>query len=191
MKIIRFITVVTISTALTACGSKETVSPATDTGTTVQAVETTAVEKEIEATETAALETIAELLGKSDLQAAEVFGGGRENWTEDNSFYIGRVYQVNLFDEEVSVYTSYDEKQLVNSISVWLTNGEGVTMEEYALQWEERLNEFTGAKPDFYDTTSEGGSKTWKWFLGDRAIALNWLDDTLTISMNVMVGELE
>lgn len=173
MKIIRFITVVTISTALTACGSKETVSPATDTGTTVQAVETTAVEKVIEATETAALETIAELLGKSDLQAAEVFGGGRENWTEDNLFYIGRVCQVNLFDEEVSVYTSYDEKQLVNSISVWLTNGEGVTMEEYALQWEERLNEFTGAKPDFYDTTSEGGSKTWKWFLGDRAIALN------------------
>lgn len=46
MKIIRFITVVTISTALTACGSKETISSVAATRTTVQAVETAAVEKE-------------------------------------------------------------------------------------------------------------------------------------------------
>lgn len=141
--------------------------------------------------DTATLETIAELLGKSDIQAAEVFGGGKENWTEDNTFYIGRVYQVNLFEKEVSVYTSYDEKQLVNSISIWLVNGGGVVMEEDALQWVERLNEFTGTKPAFYDAASEGGSKNWKWFLGDRAFTLNWMEDMLTISMNVVVGELE
>lgn len=35
-----------ISTALTACGSKETVSPVTEAGTAIQAVETTAAEKE-------------------------------------------------------------------------------------------------------------------------------------------------
>lgn len=46
MKVIRLITVIIISTALTACGSKETGSPVTDTGTTIQADETTAVEKE-------------------------------------------------------------------------------------------------------------------------------------------------
>lgn len=141
--------------------------------------------------ETATLETIAELLGKSDLQASEVFGGGKENWTEDKTIYIGRVYQVNLFDEEVSVYTSYDENQLVNSISIWLVNGEGITTEEAVFQWVERLNEFTGAKPTFHDAASEGGSKNWKWFLGDRAFALNWMEDMLTISMNVVVGELE
>lgn len=141
--------------------------------------------------DTATLETIAELLGKSDLQTAEVFGGGKENWTEDKAFYIGRVYQVNLFDQDVSVYTSYDEKQLVNSISIWLVNGEEVVMEEEVLQWVERLNEFTGTKPSFYEAASEGGSKNWKWFLGDRAFTLNWMEDMLTISMNVMVGELD
>lgn len=140
---------------------------------------------------TATFETIAGLLRKSDLQASEVFGGGKENWTEDKAFYIGRIYQVNLFDEEVLVYTSYDEKQLVNSISIWLTNGENTVMEEDALQWVERLNAFTGTEPDFYEAASEGGSKRWKWFLGDRAFALNWLDDMLTISMNVVVGELD
>lgn len=141
--------------------------------------------------ETATLETIAELLGKSDLQAAEMFGGGKENWTEDRAFYIGRIYQVNLFDKEVSVYTSYDEKQLVNSISVWLVNGESMVMEEDTLRWVERLEEFTGTKPTFYDTASEGGSKNWKWYLGDRAFTLNWMENILTISMNVVVGELD
>lgn len=46
MKIVRFITVMTISAALTACGSKETVSPAADSGTTPQAVETAEAKKE-------------------------------------------------------------------------------------------------------------------------------------------------
>lgn len=141
-------------------------------------------------TKTAALETIAELLGKPDLQAAELFGGGEENWSEDKSFYIGRIYQVNLFDEEVTLYTSCDDKQLVNSVSIWLANGEKEVYEEDVLLWVGRLEEFTGIKPDFYDASSEGGSKNWKWFLGDRAVTLNWLEDVLTISMNVVKGEL-
>lgn len=140
--------------------------------------------------EIATLETIAELLGMSDPQAAEVFGGGNENWTEDKSYYIGRIYQVNLFDKEVPVYTTYDEKQLVNSLSIWLVNGEEKVKEEDALQWIERLNEFTGTKPTTHDAASEGGSKNWNWFLGDRAVTLNWMEDILTISMNVVVGEL-
>lgn len=140
--------------------------------------------------ETADLEKIAELLGKSDLQAAEAFGGGEENWTEDKSFYIGRIYKVKLFDEEVKVYTTYDDQELVNAVSVWLVNGEREVKEEDSLQWVERLNEFTGTKPDLRDTSSEAGSKNWKWFLGDRAVTLNWLEDMLTISMNVVVGEL-
>lgn len=141
--------------------------------------------------ETATLETIAELLEKSELQAAEVFGGGEENWTEDKRFYIGRIYRVSLFDEEVTIYTSYDDKQLVNSVSIWLVNWEQNVKEEDAMQWVERLSEFTGTKPDVRDTVSEGGSKNWKWFLEDRAVTLYWQEDMLTISMNVMVGELD
>lgn len=140
--------------------------------------------------QTATLETLSELLGKSDSQAAEVFGGGEENWTGDKAIYIGRIYQVKLFDEEVSVYTTYDDKQLVNAISIWLVNGEQKVEEEDTKQWVERLTEFTGEKPVFNDTLSEAGSKNWKWFLGNKAFTLNWMEDILTISMNVMIGEL-
>lgn len=141
--------------------------------------------------EAADLETIAELLGKTDFQAAEAFDGGEENWTEDNTLFIGRIYQVSLFDEEVSVFTSYDENQLVNSVSVWLANGEYKVKEGDVMQWVERLNEFTGTKPYIHGVVSEAGSKNWKWFLDDWAVTLNWLEDMLTISMNVVVGELE
>lgn len=46
MKIIRLITVVMLSVALTACGSDKTVSPATEEGTTMQAGETATGENE-------------------------------------------------------------------------------------------------------------------------------------------------
>lgn len=48
MKIRRFITVVMISAALTACGSKETASPVTAIETTIQEAGTTVVEEEEE-----------------------------------------------------------------------------------------------------------------------------------------------
>lgn len=46
MKITSFITVVMISAALTACGSKQTVSPVTETWATIQEAGTTVVEEE-------------------------------------------------------------------------------------------------------------------------------------------------
>lgn len=141
--------------------------------------------------QTADLETIAELLGTSDIQAAKLLGGGEENWTEDKTFFIGRIYHVKLFNEEVSVYTSYDDNQLVNSVSIWLVNGEREVKEDDVMQWEERINEFTGTKARHKPADSETGSKNWKWFSKDRAVTLNWMGDILTISMNVVVGELD
>lgn len=190
--------------ALTACGSgsigeerdsistsEEELKVGRDMEQSSQEESRSAEDTDGAAEETAELETIAELLGKSDLQAAEMFGGGKENWTEDKAFYIGRIYQVCLFDEKVTVYTSYDDQQLVNSVSIWLVNGEGKVKEEDVKQWVERLNDFTGIEPNVYDTASEAGSKNWKWFLGDQAVSLNWLEDMLTISMNVVTRELD
>lgn len=48
MKITRFITVIMISAALTACGSKEAASPVTEIETTIQEAGTTVVEEEEE-----------------------------------------------------------------------------------------------------------------------------------------------
>lgn len=205
MNVTKLITVVMIGAALTACGSgsieegrdsistSEELKVGRDTEQSSEkesgsAEDTDGAEDE---TETAELETLAELLGKSDLQAAEMFGGGKENWTEDKAFYIGRIYQVYLFDEKVTVYTSCDEQQLVNSVSIWLVNGERKVKEEDVIQWVERLNDFTGIEPNVHDTASEAGSKNWKWFLGDQAVSLYWLEDMLTISMNVVTGELD
>lgn len=39
---------------------------------------------------------IAVLLGMQDSETEEMFGGGKENWTEDRSFYIGRIFQTEL-----------------------------------------------------------------------------------------------
>lgn len=140
--------------------------------------------------QSASLESLAELLGKDDSRAAEAFGGGEENWTEDNTVYIGRIYYISLFDEEAPVYTTYDNNRLVNSVSIRLVDGERKITEEDTLEWVEKLTEFTGKEPSFYDTSSEAGSKSWKWFSGERAVTLNWREDILTISINTVVAEL-
>ena len=72
----------------------------------------------------ATFQELAALLGKQDPETANLLGGGEENWTEDKSFYIGRIYQVQLFDAQYPVYTGCDENMIVNSVSIWLANGE-------------------------------------------------------------------
>ena len=69
-------------------------------------------------------ESLAALLGMEDAETADLLGGGKENWTEDRSFYIGRIYAVTLFGQEYPVYTSCDENGVVNSVSIWLEDGE-------------------------------------------------------------------
>ena len=135
-------------------------------------------------------ESLAALLGMEDAETADLLGGGKENWTEDRSFYIGRIYAVTLFGQEYPVYTSCDENGVVNSVSIWLEDGERTVPEEEARQWADRLTEFTGTEPAYDSVTSEGGSRNWKWDCGDKFISLHWMDTILSISMNPAVGEL-
>ena len=131
------------------------------------------------------------LLGMQDEETADLLGGGEENWTEDKSFYIGRHYEVEMGGTVYQVHTSCDDAKTVNSVSVWLSDGERSVPQEEVDQWVQILNEFTGTEPVYDETTSEAGSKNWKWMADGNIITLNWLDTIFTISMNPAVGELK
>lgn len=62
------------------------------------------------------LKALTELVGKEDDAASGLLGGGVENRTEDGTVLVGRNYRTELFGQESSVYTSYDEAGLVSMV---------------------------------------------------------------------------
>lgn len=162
----------------------------TETSETTAGTET-AAESETQGDRTEAdMDALVSLIGMDDATAAEALGGGEENWTEDKNFFIGRIYEVTLFGEDVSIYTSYDDQEKVNSVSVWIVDGSRTVEKEEAETWKQRLDEYTGTEAVFDGVTSEGGSDNWKWKSGNNFITLNWMKEILTISINPAVGEL-
>ena len=185
---------------LTACGTQQPQGTETAAETEGMAETQPAEQTEAGAQETVirqntdpqtALGEMEALLGMQDEETADLLGGGEENWTEDKSFYIGRHYEVEMGGTVYQVHTSCDDAKTVNSVSVWLSDGERSVPQEEVDQWVQILNEFTGTEPVYDETTSEVGSKNWKWMADGNIITLNWLDTIFTISMNPAVGELK
>ena len=185
---------------LTACGTQQPQGTESAAETESMAETQPAEQTEAGAQETAAgqntdpqtaLGEMEALLGMQDEETADLLGGGEENWTEDKSFYIGRHYEVEMGGTVYQVHTSCDDAKTVNSVSVWLSDGERSVPQEEVDQWVQILNEFTGTEPVYDDTSSEAGSKNWKWMADGNIITLNWLDTIFTISMNPAVGELK
>ena len=185
---------------LTACGTQQPQGTESAAETEGMAETQPAEQTEAGAQETVtgqntdpqtALGEMEALLGMQDEETADLLGGGEENWTEDKSFYIGRHYEVEMGGTVYQVHTSCDDAKTVNSVSVWLSDGERSVPQEEVDQWVQILNEFTGTEPVYDETTSEAGSKNWKWMADGNIITLNWLDTIFTISMNPAVGELK
>ncbi len=185
---------------LTACGTQQPQGTESAAETEGMAETQPAEQTEAGAQETVtgqntdpqtALGEMEALLGMLDEETADLLGGGEENWTEDKSFYIGRHYEVEMGGTVYQVHTSCDDAKTVNSVSVWLSDGERSVPQEEVDQWVQILNEFTGTEPVYDDTSSEVGSKNWKWMADGNIITLNWLDTIFTISMNPAVGELK
>lgn len=168
-----------------AAESENAAEAAQETGATAEQTDPAGTDPQ------AALKEMAALLGMQDAETADLLGGGTENWTEDKSFYIGRIYEVEMGGTVYSVYTSCDENNVVNSVSVWLSDGERKVEQEEAEQWVQILTEFTGTEPVYDETSSEVGNKNWKWMNDEKIITLNWMDTIFTISMNPAVGELK
>lgn len=186
-KLIVSAAVLAVMGVMTACSPN-----AAQESTMESTVETTAEETTIPETGSAvSLEELSDMLGMDDAETADLFGGGEENWTEDRKFYIGRMYQAELYGEMLPVYTSCDDKKSVNSVSVWIANGDREVQKEEAETWTDRVTESTGIQPVYNETSSEAGSKNWKWVSDDKIISMHWLGNTLSINMNPAVGELK
>lgn len=130
------------------------------------------------------------LLEMNDSETATLLGGGEENWTEDKSFYIGRIYEIKLYDKICPVFTCCDDEKNVNAVSVWLEKGEKKVSQEEVEQWVQRLTDFAMTEAVYDATTSESGTKKWKWVLEDKIISLMWTEQFLSIYMNLAIGEL-
>ena len=138
----------------------------------------------------ATLEELAQLLEMTDSETATLLGGGEENWTENKSFYIGRIYEIQLYDGIFPVYTCCDDDKKVNAVSVWLENGDREISKEDVEPWVNRLTEFTGAEAIYDEISSEAGTKQWKWVSEDRIVSLMWTGQLLSLYMNLAIGEL-
>ena len=140
-------------------------------------------------TETSAEETV--LVGMNDEATADLLGGGEENWTEDSSFYIGRTYNVQLFDVPCQVFTTCGQDNTVESVSVWIVSGERQVTDEEAKEWESRVTEMMGTEPVYDKGISEGGSQNCRWNANGMAATMNRMADILTVSFQPAVGELK
>lgn len=138
----------------------------------------------------ATFEELQSLLGLSDQEAAVFFGASEENWTQDKSTFIGRIYQVSLLEHPVKVYTSCNQENKVASVSTWVTDGTREVTEDEVLSWVQNVSEYTASEPIYDDTTSEAGSRSWKWKKDDIFITVHWLGDIVTIELLPAIGEL-
>ena len=153
--------------------------------------ETQEQEMSEEKDENAGLAELKDMLGMKDADTAGLLGGGEENWTEDQSFYIGRNYQTELYGIPCKVFTTCGEDRTVESVSVWIVSGEREVTEQEAEEWADRITEMMGVQPSEEGEVSEGGSKNRRWLADGVIASMNQMPDILTVSLQPAVGELE
>lgn len=134
---------------------------------------------------------VAELLGMQDSETVTLLGGGEENWTEDHSFYIGRIFQPEIDGKSYPVYTSCGEDGTVESVSLWIVSGERLVKDYEAEEWEKRVSEYMETDSVKKSEISEGGSQNWVWRSGDTVARLSCMEDNLTLSFQKAIGEMK
>lgn len=137
------------------------------------------------------LKEVADLLGMMDSETESMLGGGEENWTEDHSVYIGRIFQAEVYGETYPVYTSCSREGVVESVSMKIVNGERPVEETEIQEWTERITEYTEVTPVEEQKLSEGGSQKKSWRSNGRIVTMYYMKDNLSISFQKLVGELE
>ena len=116
-------------------------------------------------------------------QAAQCFGGAAENWTADQRYFIDYTYDIALNGKEVKVHATCDSAQIVNALSIQLTDGTAVVEEAEALAWVADITAHAGNTPVYDDTTSEAGSIIWTWRLDDKTLTLYKTGDVMSLSI--------
>lgn len=121
------------------------------------------------------LSGLTELVGKDDETAAGLLGGGEENRTEDGAVLVGRNYRTELFGQECSVYTSYDEAALVSMVVAELP---GQDAEGYSAM----LTALFGEAAVFED--EETGEVSRYWENGGYRFTLYEFEDAVSLDVN-------
>ncbi len=120
---------------------KEAMEKQTEKASTpeIQAEETQPSEDSVSEASETSLADIKNLVGMKDKDTADLFGGGQENRNGD--FYIGRIYQAILDGNEYSMFTSCGQDSTVESVSLWIVNGERDVTDEEVQYWEDQISE--------------------------------------------------
>lgn len=135
------------------------------------------------------METLLKLPGMTDKETQALLGEGKENWTEGRSFYIGRIYQMELYGTDCQVFTACNADRVVETVSVWIVNGERDVTEEETKQWTERISEVMDAKPFCIYEAVESGARSFKWKQDETAAGMYRMKDILMVSFRSAVGE--
>lgn len=139
----------------------------------------------------AELKDIASMVGMADEDTEGLFGGGKENWTEDRSLYIGRIYEAELYGRSCQIYTVCGEEKTVEAVSVWAVSGDREVTEAETEEWKNRITDFMGVEPAADQGISEGGSQNFRWTSEGKIVSMHRMKDILTISFHPAVGELK
>ncbi len=136
------------------------------------------------------LSAAADLIGQADADVKDLFGGGEENWTEDQSTYIGRIYTAELYDAPVTIYTTCDADNLVSSVSIWISDGTQAVSEEQLSAWQGYISDATGVSMEEMPVSGRIGHTILAVAGGKYFYTLRLLGDILTLDILPAVGEL-
>lgn len=158
--------------ALSACGGNPDVPDASPesqaTEQPAEVAETPATEAEWEKDDEPGnteevLGKFLDMLGKTDAETVDIMDG-EQNIAEDGTL-IGRIYEVELFDEKVTAGTLCDMEQRVTIVTMQLENPE-------AGIYEEALTELWGPPEEQSAAESETGSTWVAWNKDNKEIRL-------------------
>ena len=130
------------------------------------------------------------LLGMDDEDAANLFGGGRENWSADRTFFVGRTYEIMLHGQPCRLFTICGRDKTVDAVSIWIVGGERPVTAEDVTVWAGYVTAMMGTEPTLDPDISEGGSRNRRWHGSGLIAVLHQMPDILTISIQPAVGEL-
>ena len=163
------------------------------TSTQIEFLEQTEKESQIQSVEnqTMELKDLMDMVGMKDEDTANLLGGGEENWTDDKSFYIGRKYQIDLYGDIYKVFTTCGKDKIVESVSLWIVDGEQQVTDMEVPEWEKRITDIMGVQPIRDTGISEGGSRNSRWMANGMSASINQMEDILTINFQYVIGELK
>ena len=130
------------------------------------------------------------LLGMNDEDTSRLFGGGRENWSADRTFFVGRTYEIMLHGQPCRLFTICSRDKIVEAVSLWVIGGERPVTAEDVTVWAGYVTAMMGTEPTLDPDISEGGSRNRRWHGSGLIAVLHQMPDILTISIQPAVGEL-